>query len=656
MSEYIYDPYTTVHTKLAELVAERTGEDPQFVSWLITVPPRKEYGDLSLPLMRFARKTGVKPDELYREITEAINKSGLDVSEVSLVGGYMNLKLDVPRMAEKLAGLIREGWSVSLPRIDKPRRIVVEHTSANPIHPLHMGHARNTSIGDTLARLLRARGHIINTRFYIDDVGKQVAIAAYGFKILAVDPLSESRKLGMKPDHFVGWVYATTFSSIEAVNLKRQLDDAGNDEERSRLQEKLDSIMAALASLKERDPGSYFDRIFEHVTATQDNEAEIQKIMVRYEKGEEPEKSLIRGVVDAALEGFRESLSRIGVVFDDWDWESELVWSSRVGKIIQEAKNSRYYIKYKETDAIDIPRIIKELLQTDEEARKKIKLPRGWEIPPLILVRSDGTTLYTTRDMAYTLYKFEAFNADEVINVIGADQRLAQLQLRLALLGLGYRKEALNLIHYDYEMVRLPGIRMSGRRGRFVDMDSILDSLKIRAEEEVRKRNPDAEATWVGRVSEQIAVGALRFTLIRTSAPRPVVFDPEKVLNLEENTGPYLQYTHARACGIMKKHGSIDFDSINYEACNESRRRNLLLMTMRYPMVAAKAADDMAPEDLATYLLKLADEFNSWYQVDPVIREPDVGARECKALIVDYFRQTMKHGLELLGVPAPERM
>lgn len=656
MVEHGYDPYTELHIKLSEIVANTLGEDAQIVSWLITTPSRREYGDLSIPLMRFARKSGKSVVDLYQVINKQVEESKLEVSETVLTRGYMNFKLDIPRITEKLSKLLSSGWIVRLPKAKAPRRIVVEHTSANPIHPLHMGHARNTSIGDTLARMLKARGHLVNRRFYVDDVGKQVAIAAYGFRILGVNPAEESRMLGVKPDHFVGWVYAVTFSSIEAVELKRELDQITGGEERSRKQVKLDDIMAALASLKERDPGSYFDRILAHVTAAKDNEAEIQEIMARYEKGLEPEKSLIRSVVYTVLEGFRESLLRVGVEFDDWDWESDMVWSSRVGRIIDEAKRSKYYIRYKDADAINIPLIIEEILSRDEEAKRRIRLPKGVEIPPLILVRSDGTTLYTTRDMAYTLYKFEQFKADRVVNVIGADQRLAQLQLRLALLGLGYRREALNLIHYDYEMVRLPGLRMSGRRGRFIDMDSILDSLTLRAEEEVRKRNPRAGQDWVRRVAEQIAVGALRFTLIRTSANRPVVFDPDKVLNLEENTGPYLQYTHARACGIMNKHGEINYNAVNYDACGVEPRRHLLLEAMRYPVVAAKAADDMAPEDLAVYLLKLADEFNSWYQVDPVIREPDEGVRECKALIVEYFRQSLRHGLGLLGIPAPERM
>ncbi|MCE4600293.1 MAG: arginine--tRNA ligase [Desulfurococcales archaeon] len=649
------DPYTELHTKLTEIVSRRTGEDPRRVSWLIT-PPRKGYGDLSIPLVRFSRRHGISPDTLFSDILSDIKDLGLPIEKASLEKGYMNLALDVPELVKRLSAMLSGGWTVRIPPIDNPLRIVVEHTSANPIHPLHIGHARNTSIGDTLARMLEARGHIVNTRFYIDDVGKQVAIVAYGFKVLGVDPLEEARKLNMKPDHLVGWVYATTFTLLDIARLKREIDGLTDDQDKKTLLGKLDELIAIAAGLKERDPGSYFDKLLAGLEPGVDHEAEIQKLMQRYERGLEPERSLVRRVTGTVLEGFKETLSRLEVEFDDWDWESDIVWSSRVAKIIEEAKKSPYYIKYKGTDAIDIPRIIEEVLERDLEARNAIRIPKGWEIPPLILVRADGTTLYTTRDLAYTLYKFEEFSSDKVVNVIGADQRLAQLQLRLALLGLGYKKEALNLIHYDYEIVSLPGQRMSSRRGKLVDLDGILDSLHARASLEVRKRNPEASEEWVDDVAWKIAVGALRFALVRTNARRPIVFDPERALNLEENSGPYLQYTHARAVGILRKHGPVNYDSIDYSQCNLDKRRTLILKALRYPLTAAKAIDDMAPEDLASYLLKLADEFNSWYQVDPVIRETNEGARECKALIVELLRQTLRDGLSLLGVPTPDRM
>jgi arginyl-tRNA synthetase len=346
----------------------------------------------------------------------------------------------------------------------------------------------------------------------------------------------------------------------------------------------------------------------------------------------------------------------MNVDFDDWDWESDMVWSGRVAMVLEKARRSPYFTYYKGAEALDLPSYIKQELSQNSELRKHFKLPKGFEIPPLILRRSDGTTLYVTRDIAYSIYKFEVTGADKVYNVIGADQRLSQLQLRLALAALGYVREAVNLVHYEYELVNLPGARMSSRRGTAVWLDDVLENLMLRAYSEVKKRNPEASEDWITETAWKIARAALRFRMVQISAPKPMVFDPQKALDLTANTGPYLQYTHARASGILRKLGIINYTRVDPGACSEGARRRLLIKSLRFPLTAAKAADDLAPEILATYLLDLADAFNSWYQSDSVIGEPDEGSKYCKAVLVNIVKTVLKEGLWLLGIEAPERM
>lgn len=651
MAEGSLDPYTALVERLADLLSEATGAGRLEVWRLIQPPPREEYGDLGFPLVRYARRAGVDPGEVAGLVGRGLESSGFSWASLELAGGYLNVRIEAGGLAGELARLYSGGWRPRLPGAPERLRVVVEHTSANPIHPLHMGHARNTALGDTLARLLRARGHAVNTRFYINDSGLQVAYLVLGLRLAGIKDLrGEAGRLGLKPDELAGWVYAATSTSVEAVVESRRLKEGGGD--RGRLEE----LASALARLKERDPGGLFDRIFHGVEGLEDPEAAVQEIVRRYEAGLEPERGEVRRAVEAVLDGFKSTLARLGVSFDAWDWESDLIWSGEVSRILEEARRSRYYTRYKGAEAFDVPRVVRELVEPDPEARRAFNLPRSLEIPPLILVRSDGTTLYATRDVAYTLHKFRAFNADRVVNVVGADQRLEQLQVRLTLLGLGYRREALNTIHYDYEIVRLPGRRMRSRRGEAVWLDEVLEEAKARALEEVRARNPGAPEGWIEETAEKVAVGAVRFALVQTSAPKPVTIDVERIVNLQENSGPYLQYTHARAAGILAKHGPIDWQAVDPEACGDPARRRILVNSSRLPLTAAKAADDLAPEDLATFLLRLADQFNSWYQRDSVIHEPDLGARECKALVVKHFKENLALGLSLLGVPAPERM
>lgn len=641
------DPVTEAFYAFAEALASTLGVERGEVERLIVKPPREEYGDYGFPLMRYARARGVEPREAVKRVSETLRGRGVDWASIELAGGFANLKVDAARAAGRLFKLLEKGWIPGPPRVEEPQVIVVEHTSANPIHPLHMGHARNSALGDALSRLLAARGHRVNRRFYINDAGLQAAYAVLGFKILGLDPLEAAESAGVKPDELVGWVYASTYTAVEAEAAKRS----------GAPREKLEELALHLARLEEAEPVTgALSRILDYMASSEDPEAEAAKILREVEFRVEPTASLARRVAEAALKGIRETLERLGVSFDAWDWETDLLWSGRVARILEEARRSRFYTRHKGAEALDIPRIVRELVEPDPEARASIKLPRGFEVPPLILTRSDGTTLYTTRDLAYTLYKYEVTGADRVINVIGAEQRLPQLQLRLALLGLGYRREALNLIHYDYEMVNVPGRRMSSRRGIIVAVDEILDEVKARAVEEVRARNPGAPREWIEDVAERIAVGALRFALLRTSAPRPITFDPEKALDLKENSGPYLQYTYARTVGILSKHGPIDYGSADPRECAEPPRRGLMIEALRLPVVAARAADSLAPEDLAVFLLGLADRFNSWYQKESVIHDPNPASRECKAALVELTKRSLEAGLTLLGIPLTPRM
>jgi len=642
------DPFTNFIDETSRILSSLLDID-YIEAWrLLLQPTKEEYGDASFPLLRYVRRKGVDEGRVIGEVKASLTKKGIDYVETSYISAILNFRLSVSRSFEILAKMLSSGWRPEPVRHPSPMRYVVEHTSANPIHPLHMGHARNSALGDTLSRLLRARGHEVNRRFYIDDVGRQTAVAALGFRILGVeDPEALSEKLGAKPDHLVGWVYAATHTSIDVLKAKREGD-----------KDEVEKLAYSLARLEEREPvKGWTQRILSYLEGLGDHEEPVREIMKRYERGLEPERSLLRRVTEFVLKGFRETLSRLGVEFDAWDWESDVVWSGLVDEILNMARRSKYYMIYKDAEALNIPAIIKELVLNDPEAKKAFKIPKGFEVPPLILVRSDGTTLYTTRDIAYSVYKFREFNADKVINVVGAEQRLPQLQVRLALLGLGFRREALNMIHYDYEMVRLVGMSMSGRRGVYIALDNVIDEVKARAKEEVLKRNPEEDPKWIDETAEKIAVGAVRFSMIQAGALKPLTFDPEKALNFKENSGPYLQYTYARSVGILEKlEEGIRWEEISYEECEKGDRRRLIVYAMRFPATAAKAADDLAPEDLATYLIRLSDLFNTWYQKDPVIREKDPGAKHCKAAMVMFISETLRRGLELLGIPPLRKM
>ncbi|NOZ89189.1 MAG: arginine--tRNA ligase, partial [Crenarchaeota archaeon] len=612
-------------------------------------------GDYGVPLARFARRFGVDLGELGGAVVERLRGEEV-VEDARLVGGYLNIRVDAAAAARLVVGEARRwGRGYGLPRVGEPRRVVVEHTSANPVHPLHIGHARNASLGDTLARLLRARGHVVQTRFYVNDMGRQVAVMVYGFRLAGLEDVPE----GVKPDEFIGLVYAITHTLADIEALRRELErlkgEGRLEEYRLRLRE-LDSLVADAARLRERAP-ELFDRIAEAIRG-RDVERDIQELMAGYEFRRDPGLvELYRRLVSRCLEGFRETLSRLDAVPEVWDWESDLVWESLVGRILREAERSPYRTVYKGALALDLRPLLR-----DPVVREALGVPEDYEVPPLILRRSDGTTLYTTRDIAYSLKKFWSFRADRVYNVIAAEQRLEQLQVRLALIALGYRREGLNLHHYAYEMVRLPGARMSGRRGRYVTLDELLRQAVEIAAGEVEKRSPHLPPGERRRIAEAVGAAAVRYALLSVSAPKPMTFDIRAALDFDQNSAPYVMYTHARAANILAKARerglSIDYEAIDYRAAGENPlRRRLVLRLLEQAYLFAKAADELKPEILVSYLNRLADAFNRWYASgDSAVNEPDPGRRSLKLALVEAARLTLADMLELLGIKPLERM
>ncbi len=644
------NPYGELLAGIAQVVGELGVENPER---FVAEPPREEFGDFAVLLHRLARSAGRSPGELGEELLEKVR--GIPwVGEARVVGGYLNIFVrdrDLVRLV--LEALAREGEGYGLLKAARRLRVVVEYVSANPVHPLHVGAARNAALGIAISRILEAQGHEVQRRYYVNDMGVQPATLVYGLlKLGEYEPPP-----GVKPDHWYGQIYAITSTVVELVEQRRRVEElrsVGGEEYREELK-KLDRLLADAARLRELNPDA-FDRIAAEVSRSPDPWAEIQELVKRYEEGDPEVSQLFRRTAERCIEGFAETLRRFGAEFDKWDWESDLVRSGEVARILEEARRSPYYTIHKGAPALDFSKLLEE-----PGVRERLGIPRSLEIPPLILQRSDGTTLYTVRDIAYTLRKFREFGADRVYNVIASEQLLPQAQLRLALYALGYRREAENLVHYSYEIVNVSGARMSSRRGRYVTLDELMEEARRRVLEELRRRGAEPDPV----VAERIGVAAIKFALLQVSPSRPVTFRWENVLDFERNSAPYLLYTYARCMGILRKAREegipTGVEPEKAAAAADSlgelpSRRRLYKFIARFPQVFLRAAETLDPSTIAVFLLGLADTFNSWYDEDPVLREGDEARRALKMGIVQGVRVVLLNGLRLLGIEPLKRM
>jgi arginyl-tRNA synthetase len=616
-------------------------------SILLEVPPNLEFGELAASLcFELAKHAKKKPRSIAEEIVQAIDVSGFPLIEsVQAAGaGYINFRVNSETFSrltlESARALDQEYGYV---KASEPQKILLEHTSVNPVHPIHIGQARNPMLGDAIARILTEHGHTVSRHYYVDDVGRQSAVIAYGYL-----KLGKPKQKG-KPDRFIGGVYAVTSCIMEVQRLTKAVESAENleDEEVSKLKRDLDEWTSISADMEKRFP-KLFVQVFEAISRDSDPEEQVSKLIRGYEAGEEEPKKLLREVCELCLSGFRETLVNIEIAIDSWDWESDLIWNGDVNRVIDKLKKTPYVFEENGVLEFDAEKVAHDL-----DLKDVLGISDEHELSPLTLVRADGTSLYTTRDIAYHLWKFQ--RAERVVNVIGMEQTLPQLQLKLALSALGHTDYIKKLTHFAYSLVRLPGYRMSSRRGRYITLDEVMTGAADRAYAEVSKRSPYLSEEEKQQISVFVGKGAVKYALIAVDPTKPVVFTWDRVLDFEKNSAPYIQYAHARARNILRK-ASRDPENADYALLDDPMERDLVLTLARFPDVFLDAAENLRPNAIADYVNTLADKFNRFYTKLPVIKAESAGLSDARLALVDATQIVFRNALKLLGIEAPERM
>src|SRR5712692_5254485 len=613
-------------------------------------PPNQEFGHLASSLsFELARVQKTKPMGVARtlaETTKRLAKLDLIESIDATEPGYVNFRANLARLTElTLKSVQRAGSEYGLLKTNTPEKTIVEHTSANPARPIHIGTAKNSIFGDTLARILDGRGHHVKTHFYIDDTGRQVAQMAYGYKLLG-EPKHDG-----KPDEFFGRIYSITSTLAELDENKKRLNllkkTNASDIDIVAVTKELDEWVGVAAELQSKYPVE-FDLLSEKIGNDPDPQRSINELIRKYEKAEPETKNLIRRVSQMVLAGFEETLRRAYIHFDQWDWESDMLWSGRVSELLDRLKETGLAHNKAGAWVLDVGKAV------DIHAlREKLGLSKSFEVSSLTLTRSDGTTLYPTRDIAYSLYKFE--KADRVINVIGVEQSLAQLQVKVAMWVLGYRKQAMNFLHFPIGLLTLEGQRMSARRGRYVTFDQLLDEALLRAKEEVDKRSSELPQEVKQRVAESLSISAVRYAMLSVEAVKSTNFTWDRALNFEANSAPFINYAYTRGLGILKKLGSLEPAS-TFNRLNEPSEQNLILALARFPETFARSAEELNPTLLCLYANDLAQRFHEFYEKSDISHLQDEELKQQRASLVDATRTVLKSVTHLLGLKLAERM
>jgi arginyl-tRNA synthetase len=605
-SPYVADPWAPLHGHIVSEASRRLKALNIEVSEgdlrrEIAIPP-EGMGDVALPLFRWAKKARVSPTELGEKLAAGF-PLGDGLSKVVPAGGFLNFYANVSWLARTtLASILGngDGYGRNPP---KGKSVCVEHTSANPTGPLHVGRARNSIVGDTYARVLRAAGYSVTVHFYVDDVGRQAAtliwlwskpISSWPKEVREKSGIKEdaTRSPGTKPDEWRGLPYSAAAAVVKS-----------------------DETIAK----------------------------EVSNMTVDFEAGRiSPE--VYRRVPTEILEGINQSLQRMGVTFDKFVWESDFILDGSVKRVVERLGRAEKAKIEGGALAIDAT---------------------GYGLPAkeslIYISRSDGSTLYIPRDVAYHEQKLANF--DRVIDVLGEDHKL-HFRALLAVLETAGEKRKPEVFHYSF--VNLPEGRMSTRAGRAVALDDLLDEAHDRARKEILARRQDVSAEDVEKIAEKVGSGAVRFHLLVVQPDKTITFKWEEALSFEGKSAPFVQYSHARAASLLKKAEEnnkevlerlrkVDMAAFGPPSEPDPKEMALVKSLSLLPSLVDKVAEGGQVHLLALYSHDLAERFNEFYQAIRVMGGEEAWLPFRLALVAST-RQVLHNILEIIGVDPLERM
>lgn len=611
------DPMKDLEAKAAGLVASAIGKKGYaFEDVRLERPPAELGADLAFPCYQLAMSAKKLPVQIAQELAGAIETS--DLFEVRAEGPYLNFVVDpgflVKGTMEAIEASGREYGSGGARGV----KAIVEHTSANPTDSLHVGRGRNPIIGDTLARVMRMAGYDVETQYYVDDLGKQ---AATKFVVETEWDLVQEQ-IGVICKQSIG--DSLYLMGLPPAQKKEVEERQALLREPGRLSRY--ALGSTVAALEEVFFPEFRDRKVSNM---------INEIVNALERGHPETTEAVAWVVDKAMsETIVPTLERLNIRIDNYVHESMFTEPT---KGVIDGLRSSGKAQEEENGALFID--MAEFGVSGRNTR-------------FFFTRGDGTSLYATRDIAYHIWKFEQVGeGGALVNVLGEDHKLESRQIDAALKLLGH---ALKPDVVFYAFVTLPEGKMSTRKGRLVYLDQLLDEGTASALEEVRKRREDLSEEGMARIARAVAIGAVRFNIIKVQPEKKIVFRWEDALNLEGGSAPFVMYSHARAASILRKAGG-DPKGADCSFLKEQSEVALVKKLATLPGLVDECARKHRVHQIAGYLLEVATLFNQFYRDCPVLPS-EGGLRNARLALVSASRTVLSVGLDLLGIEALEEM
>ncbi|MFM7902264.1 MAG: arginine--tRNA ligase [Bacteroidota bacterium] len=569
---------------------------------LVFQATRKEFpGDLTLVVFNLSKSAGKKPEEVGEAIGTALVASGKWASGYNVVKGFLNIEIKPELWVERFYNSLE----LTSSKISTGKHILVEYSSPNTNKPLHLGHMRNNLLGYAVGEILKLNGNKVTKVNIINDRGIHICKSMLAWKLFGNGETPKSS--GMKGDHLVGKYYVE-FDKHYKLEVE-ELVAGGMDKDKA---EKDAPLMV-----------------------------QARNMLQDWEAGDAETLDLWRLMNSWVYEGFDITYKRLGVDFDKLYYESE---TYILGKQIVEdgLQKGVFYRRPDNSVWVDL---------------------RGEGLDEKLLLRSDGTSVYMTQDLGTAVKRHEDFGFDSMVYVVGNEQDYHFKVLFLILAKLGY-DWASRLYHLSYNMVDLPSGKMKSREGTVVDADDLMDEMSVEAEKITRElgklQNPDSPESKV--LYNQIGMGALKYFLLKVDPEKRMLFDPNESIDFNGNTGPFIQYTHARIKSVLRKadtmNGYGDYSNFQKpDGCSlNDKERELVKTILAFDEIARDAAHKLSPAVIANYVYDLAKSFNQFYHDNVIVDVEQPLTSKFRLHLCHKTAAVIALALSLLGIHAPEQM
>ena len=541
------------------------------------------------PLVKLAKKS---PDVLGNELGEELKKQGA-IENFNVVKGFLNLSINNEAFVQNFKE-IKAHFDV---KDNKNQTVMVEYSSPNTNKPLHLGHIRNNLLGFSVAQILKEAGYNVVKTQIINDRGIHICKSMLAWEKFGNGETPETT--GLKGDKLVGNYYVEFDKNYKAQIS--ELKEQGLDEETAKKQAPI--IL------------------------------EAQKMLLDWEQNKPEVRELWEKMNSWVYAGFNETYKRLGVDFDQVQYESN---TYILGKdIIEEGLAKGVFFKKEDNSVwIDL---------TEDGLDQKLVL------------RGDGTSVYMTQDLGTAVERFKQNDIQKLIYTVGNEQDYHFQVLFLILKKLGY-DWANQLYHLSYGMVELPEGKMKSREGTVVDADDLMQEMYLTAKEKSEElgkleglSDEEKEKSY-----EIVGLGALKYFMLKVDPKKKMLFNPAESIDFNGNTGPFIQYTYARIQSLLNRANFVEADFGNYEP--NASEKELIMQLSNFKDVVEKAAETLSPAQVANYVYDLVKTYNSFYQNNPVMTLEDENAKQFKLQISDLTAKTIKKSLHLLGISVVNRM